>query len=81
MTKTMEEVFQDAFENFKRHLIENFGARITNEDQLREIFLGEIESLVDAALDGDAESGNGIDELYSEAILECVQDDGEDDEE
>lgn len=62
-----------AFETFKQHLMDTFGARITNEVRLRDVFLGELESLVRGALDADAESGCCVDELYGDVIFECIE--------
>lgn len=80
MTAALEKAFEGAFETFKQHLANRFDAEVTNEDMLREIFLGEIESLVDTALDGDADSGCCIDELYGDDIFACVKIEGGEDE-
>ena len=71
--REIDGVFESAFEAFKQHLVDTFGAQVTNETLLRDIFLGEIESLVRGALDADAESGCCVDELYGDTVLECIK--------
>lgn len=62
-----------AFETFKSHLENNFDARITNEDGLRRIFLVELDGLIGAALENDAESGCCLDEMYGDDIFSCIK--------
>ena len=81
MTEKFIPELESAFESFKQHLEDAFNARITNEDQLRGIFLGEIGSLISVALDGDAESGSCVDELYGDDILGCIEVPEEDEDE
>lgn len=73
MAKRFSKELEGAFESFKQHLEDTFNARITNEDHLRGIFLGEVNSLIRAALEGDAESGCCVDELYGDKILTCIE--------
>ena len=67
-----EEILNEAFEDFKKHLQGNFDAVVKDEAGLKEIFVGQVVSLINAALENDAESGCFLDEMYGDGILECL---------
>lgn len=63
-----------AFEVFKEKLKEHFDAvKITDEVKLRELFEEQLDSMVDAVMQSDAEGGSLVDELYGDGIFNCVE--------
>lgn len=74
----LQEVFEASFKTFKAHLTRTFNVEITDEEGLKAIFLDQIDSLIEAALDGDRESGCLLDEMYGEDIFNCVRSTGDD---
>lgn len=78
----MQAVFDKLYEGFVKHLkTHHYVAEVTDPDALKEILLSELPSMVEVALDGDSQSGNGLDEMYSEDIYSCVKfkEDGDED--
>ena len=68
----VNEVFEAMFQSFKESLANDWKVTFSDDDKLRKVFLAGLPNAVDATLEGDAQSGNGLEDVWGEEILECI---------